>query len=104
MVEVLADEEVAVAPGEQQQWNSVKTGCGPGENPGQNPQISHVSVCRYIITSAGESFPFGAWPVFWLLACGQSESREKGGVTGVTDDAGIKRGGGEGASKHWSPS
>ena len=32
------------------------------------------------------------------------ESREKGGVTGVTEEAGMSRGGGEGASRHWSPS
>ena len=32
------------------------------------------------------------------------ESREKGGVTGVTEEAGMSRGGGEGANRHWSPS
>ena len=70
------------------------------------------------MTSAGESFPLGTWAVFWEVG-GQRESREKGGVTGVTEEAGIRRGGGEvlvtlvtgirrgggeGASRHWSPS
>ena len=32
------------------------------------------------------------------------ESKEKGGVTGVTEEAGMRRGGGEGAKRHWSPS
>ena len=36
---------------------------------------------------------------------GHRESREKGGVTGVTEESGwMSRGGGEGVSRHWSPS
>ena len=70
-------------------------------------------------TSAGESFPLGTWAGICVVVGGQRESREKGGVTGVTEEAGIRRGGGEvlvtlvtgirrgggeGARRHWSPS